>query len=214
MALTEVSRISRDGWGGAFLPFSAGIIVAAQTASVLVSRMDPRWISGVGALLGAGGMLGFAQLDADSTYFGDLLPWILMMSFGLGLVFIPITLTAVSRVEPNESGVGSAVLNTVQQVGGALGLAILGTIAANSASDKAAELAAGAAAAPALPTSAEAAAAAQEQFAHIVQTYGFTQAFIVAAIMLAVAGVITFVGLNIRHQDLATDGADSAPVAG
>jgi len=64
------------------------------------------------------------------------------------------------------------------------------------------------------PTSAEAAAAAQEQFAHIVQTYGFTQAFIVAAIMLAVAGVITFVGLNIRHEDLATDGADSAPVAG
>jgi predicted MFS family arabinose efflux permease len=112
--------------GLAFLPFSAGIIVATQTASVLVSRMDPRWISGVGALLGAGGMLGFAQLDADSTYFGDVLPWILMMPFGLGLVFIPITLTAVSRVEPNESGVGSAVLNTVQQVGAALGLAIRG----------------------------------------------------------------------------------------
>ena len=107
---------------------------------------------------------------------------------------------------------GSAVLNTVQQVGGALGLAILGTVAANAAASKATQLMAGAASAPA-PGSAEAAAAAQEQFAHIVQTYGFTQAFIVAASMLGVAAVITFFGLNIRHEDLATDGADSTPVA-
>jgi sugar phosphate permease len=87
----------------------------------------------------------------------------------------------------------------------------LGTVAANAAADKAGQLSAGAASAP-VPGSAEAAAAAQEQFAHIVQTYGFTQAFIVAAIMLGVAAVITFVGLNIRHEDLATDGADSDPV--
>ncbi|MDQ3476718.1 MAG: MFS transporter [Actinomycetota bacterium] len=197
--------------GLAFLPFSAGIIVAAQLASQLVARMDPRWISGTGALIAGGGMLGFAQLDYDSRYVADLLPWILAMSFGLGLVFIPLTLTAVSRVAANDSGVGSAVLNTVQQVGGALGLAILGTVAANAAADKAGQLSAGAASAP-VPGSAEAAAAAQEQFAHIVQTYGFTQAFIVAAIMLGVAAVITFVGLNIRHEDLATDGADSDPV--
>lgn len=198
--------------GLAFLPFSVGIIAAAQTASTLVSRMDPRWISAVGAFMGAGAMVGFAQLEADSTYLANLLPWILVMAFGLGLVFIPMTLTAVSRVDSNDSGVGSAVLNTVQQVGGALGLAILGTVAANAASDKAAELSAAAASAPP-PTSADAAAAAQEQFAHIVQTYGSTQAFIVGAIMLAVTGVIILVGLNIRYQDLATDGADSADAA-
>lgn len=198
--------------GLAFLPFSVGIVAAAQTASTLVSRIDPRWISGVGAFVGAAGMVGFAQLEYDSTYLGGLLPWILVMSFGLGLVFVPITLTAVSRVESKDSGVGSAVLNTVQQVGGALGLAILGTIAANAASDKAAELTAGAAGAPA-PSSAEAAAAAQEQFAHIVQTYGSTQAFIVGACMLAVAGILILVGLNIRHEDLATDGQDSIDTA-
>ncbi|MDQ4037968.1 MAG: DHA2 family efflux MFS transporter permease subunit [Actinomycetota bacterium] len=197
--------------GLAFLPFSVGIIVAAQIASILVARMDPRWIVGTGALIAGGAMLGFAQLEYDSTYAGHLLPWILAMSFGLGLVFIPITLTAVSRVEANDSGVGSAVLNTVQQVGGALGLAILGTVAANAAGERAAQLMAGAGSAPA-PASAEAAAAAQEQFAHIVQTYGFTQAFIVAGSMLGVAAVLTFVGLNIRHEDLATDGADSAPI--
>ena len=198
--------------GLAFLPFSFGIIAAAQTASALVSRMDPKWISGFGALLGSGAMLGFAQLEYDSTYLAHLLPWIVLMAFGLGLVFIPMTLTAVSRVEANDSGVGSAVLNTVQQVGGALGLAILGTVAANAASNKAAELAAGGASAP-VPTSAEAATAAQEQFAHIVQTYGSTQAFIVASIMLAVAGVIILFGMKIRYQDLATDGADSSDTA-
>jgi len=198
--------------GLAFLPFSVGIILGAQIASKLVARMDPRWISGIGALIGAGAMLGFAQLDYDSTYVGDLLPWIVGMAFGLGLVFIPLTLTAVSRVEASDSGVASAVLNTVQQVGGALGLAILGTVAANAAGEKAAELSAGAASPPPAASS-EVLEAAQEQFAHIVQTYGFTQAFIVAAVMLAVGGVITLVGLDIRHEDLATDGADSAPVA-
>lgn len=195
--------------GLAFLPFSVGIILGAQIASKLVARIDPRWISGAGAMVAAGAMLGFAQLDYDSTYVGDLLPAIVGMSFGLGLVFIPLTLTAVSRVEANDSGVGSAVLNTVQQVGGALGLAILGTVAANAAAQRGAELMAGAGSAP-QPSSAEALAAAQEQFAHIAQTYGFTQAFIVAAIMLAVGGVVTFAGLDIRHEDLATDGADSA----
>jgi len=198
--------------GLAFLPFSVGIILGAQIASKLVARMDPRWIAGIGALIGAGAMLGFAQLDYDSTYVGDLLPWIVGMAFGLGLVFIPLTLTAVSRVEARDSGVASAVLNTVQQVGGALGLAILGTVAANAAGEKAAELSAGAASPPPA-ASPEVLEAAQEQFAHIVQTYGFTQAFIVAAVMLAVGGVITLVGLDIRHEDLATDGADSAPVA-
>ena len=198
--------------GLAFLPFSVGIILGAQIASKLVARMDPRWISGIGALIGAGAMLGFAQLDYDSTYVGDLLPWIVGMAFGLGLVFIPLTLTAVSRVEARDSGVASAVLNTVQQVGGALGLAILGTVAANAAGEKAAELSAGAASPPPA-ASPEVLEAAQEQFAHIVQTYGFTQAFIVAAVMLAIGGVITLVGLDIRHEDLATDGADSAPVA-
>ncbi len=146
--------------GLAFLTFSVGIIVAAQIASILVARMDPRWISGVGALIAAGALVGFAQIEYDSTYAGDLLPWILAMSFGLGLVFIPVTLTAVSRVDTNDSGVGSAVLNTMQQVGGALGLAVLGTVTANAAADRAAELMAGAPSAPA-PTSADAAAAAR-----------------------------------------------------
>lgn len=195
--------------GLAFLPFSFGIIAAAQTASALVSRMDPRWISGFGAFLGAGALLGFAQLEADSTYLANLLPWIVVMAFGLGLIFIPMTLTAVSRVESNDSGIGSAVLNTVQQVGGALGLAILGTVAANAASSKAADLSATAASAPP-PASADAAAAAQAQFAHIVQTYGSTHAFIAASIMLTAAGLLILFGLNIRYEDLATDGADSA----
>ncbi|HJU97735.1 MAG TPA: MFS transporter [Jiangellaceae bacterium] len=189
--------------GIAFLPFTAGIIVAAQTASALASRVDPRWIAGVGALVSAVGMWGYTQLDVDSTYVADLLPWILVQSVGMGLVFVPLTLTAVSRVAREDSGVGSAVLNTMQQVGGALGLATLGTVAVQSAENKAEELGQLAAAGNFDPQLIGAAA----------QTYGATQAFWVAALMILVGAAIVFLGLNIKHEELTADGpvAEAVP---
>jgi EmrB/QacA subfamily drug resistance transporter len=188
--------------GIAFLPFTAGIIVAAQTASVLASRVDPRWIAGVGALVSAVGMWGYTQLDVDSTYVADLLPWILVQSVGMGLVFVPLTLTAVSRVAREDSGVGSAVLNTMQQVGGALGLATLGTVAVQSAENKAEELGQLAAAGSFDPQLIGAAA----------QTYGATQAFSVAALMILAGAAIVFFGLNIKHEELTADGPVAEPV--
>ena len=186
--------------GVAFLPFTAGVIVSAQLASTLASRIDPRWIAGAGAIISAVGMWGYTLLDVDSTYASDLLPWILVQSIGMGLVFVPLTLTAVSRVAREDSGVGSAVLNTMQQVGGALGLATLGTIAVQAAQNKAEELAQTPGFDPAL-IGAEA------------QTYGSTQAFWVAAAMILACAVIVLVGLTIKHQELATDGIPGAPAA-
>ena len=183
--------------GVAFLPFTAGVIVAAQVASALVSRIDPRWIAGSGAIISAVGLWGYTLLDANSSYASDLLPWILVQSIGMGLVFVPLTLTAVSRVAREDSGVGSAVLNTMQQVGGALGLATLGTIAVQAAQNKAEELAQTPGFDPAL-IGAEA------------QAYGSTQAFWVAAAMLVVCAVVVLVGLTIKHQELATDGIPGA----
>jgi EmrB/QacA subfamily drug resistance transporter len=184
--------------GVAFLPFTAGVIVAAQVASALVSRIDPRWIAGSGAIISAVGLWGYTLLDANSSYASDLLPWILVQSIGMGLVFVPLTLTAVSRVAREDSGVGSAVLNTMQQVGGALGLATLGTIAVQAAQNKAEELAQTPGFDPAL-IGAEA------------QSYGSTQAFWVAAAMLLVCAVVVLVGLTIKHEELATDGIPGAP---
>ncbi|GAB3598162.1 MFS transporter [Angustibacter peucedani] len=199
--------------GFSFLPFSVGIVVAAQLASTLVSRVDPRWISGAGGLLATGGMLGMAQLEVGSSYVTGLLPWILLLSFGLGLVFVPLTLTAVSGVAREDSGVASAVLNTMQQVGGSLGLATLSTVAVSAATDKAHSLAAAlqakAAAGGAAPT-ADQLAAAQHQIALAAQTHGATRAFLVAAAMVLGGTLIILLGLDVKHETLANDGETPA----
>jgi EmrB/QacA subfamily drug resistance transporter len=186
--------------GVAFLPFTAGIIISAQTASALASRVDPRWIAGAGALISSVGLWGYTMLDVDSTYAADLLPWILVQSFGMGLVFVPLTLTAVSRIAREDSGVGSAVLNTTQQVGGAVGLATLGTVWVQATQNKAEELAASGGGDPGL-------------IEITAQTYGSTQAFWVAAAMILAVAIIVLFGLAIKHEELATDGIPGAPAA-
>jgi hypothetical protein len=183
--------------GFAFLPFTVGIVVSAQIASALVSRVDPRWIVGAGGALAVLSMWGYSRLDVDSDYATGVLPWVVVQAVGMGLIFVPLTLTAVSRVDPADAGVGSAVLNTVQQVGGAVGIAVLGTVFANAITQRTPELVAGLGGQP-TPED-------LQQIALEAQTYGTSRAFIIAAFMLAAVTVVTLVGLNIRHEDLATD---------
>ena len=194
--------------GFAFLPFSFGIVIAAQIASALVSRIDPRWISGFGAGLATVGMYGFTHLEVGSSYVTHLLPFIVVLALGMGLVFIPLTLTAVHGVRREDAGVASAVLNTMQQVGGSLGLAALSTVATSAAIDRGRAMTAAAqqqaqAGGPA-PTREQMAALAQHAKLDAL-TYGFTHAFAVSATMIAVVAVVILVGLTIRHQVLATD---------
>jgi EmrB/QacA subfamily drug resistance transporter len=195
--------------GLAFLPFSVGIVVAAQVASFLIARVDPRWISGAGAAFATLGMWGFTHLTPQSTYAADLLPWIVVLAFGLGLIFVPLTLTAVHGVAHEDSSVASAVLNTMQQVGGTIGLATLSTIFVNNLNDKVAELTAKLPQGGPAPTR-EQLAAAQKMISDEAFTYGASRAYLVAAIMIAVGGVITLVALNVRHKELASDGAAPA----
>jgi MFS family permease len=192
--------------GFAFLPFSFGIVIAAQIASALISRIDPRWISGVGAALLGGGMFGFSQLAVDSTYLTDLLPFILLLSCGMGLIFVPLTLTAVSGVANEDSGVGSAVLNTVQQIGGAIGLALLGTVSTTAIKDKFAELAPGLGKAAESGQSPDQLKQLQGQFQAVATTHGFTRAFLVSGFIILGAAIITVIGLSVKHEDLANDG--------
>ncbi|NUR15358.1 MAG: DHA2 family efflux MFS transporter permease subunit [Dermatophilaceae bacterium] len=195
--------------GLAFLPFSVGIVVAAQVASFLIARVDPRWISGAGAAFATLGMWGFTHLTPQSTYAANLLPWIVVLAFGLGLIFVPLTLTAVHGVAHEDSSVASAVLNTMQQVGGTIGLATLSTIFVNNLNDKVAELTAKLPQGGPAP-SREQVAAARKLIADEAFTYGASRAYLVAAIMIAVGGVITLVALNVRHKELASDGAAPA----
>jgi EmrB/QacA subfamily drug resistance transporter len=192
--------------GFAFLPFSFGIVVAAQIGSTLIARMDPRWIAGVGATLAAGGMFGFSQLTVTSGYVGNLLPFILLLSIGMGLIFVPLTLTAVSGVAAEDSGVGSAVLNTVQQIGGAIGLALLGTISTTAINNKFAELAPGLQKAAESGQSPDQIKQLQGQLTAVATTHGFTTAFLASAIMFVGVAVVILFGLSVKYKDLANDG--------
>jgi predicted MFS family arabinose efflux permease len=200
--------------GFAFLPFSFGIVVAAQIASTLMTRVDPRWISGVGTLLAATGMFGFAQLDVDSSYTTGLLPWIVVLAVGMGLTFVPMTLTATAGVASEDSGVASAVLNTMQQVGGALGLATLSTVFANGAKDRGAELGAALQAKVASGSlSPEQVQAAQHQIALQAQTFGSSHAYLVAGVMILVGSLVTFGFLNVKHESLSSEGHENVHLA-
>ncbi|HYU87060.1 MAG TPA: MFS transporter [Kribbellaceae bacterium] len=191
--------------GFAFLPFSFGIVVAAQIASTLMSRVDPRWIAGAGTLLMAFGMWGYSHIDVQSTYVTGILPWIIVQAIGMGLVFVPLTLTAVSGVAKEDSGVGSAVLNTMQQIGGAVGLATLTTVSTNAISSKFESLQPKLAEAAAQGATPDQLKQLTQQLTAIATTHGFTRAFLVAGAMILGAAAVTLFGLAIRHEDVAAD---------
>jgi len=119
--------------GAAALPFGVGIIVASAVASKFVEQLPPRAISAPGLLLTAVGMFWLSGLGADANYWSDLMVPLFITSAGLGLAFVPMTLTVVHRVEQPEIGVASALTNTAQQIGAALGLAVLTTISTTAA---------------------------------------------------------------------------------
>jgi EmrB/QacA subfamily drug resistance transporter len=115
--------------GLAFLPFTAGIMVSAGLASAFAPRIGVRPVAAVGMLLTAAGLLLLTQLPVHGSYVADVLPAILLASLGMGAVFMPLTLIATTGLKDEDQGLASGLFNTSQQIGGALGLAILSTIA-------------------------------------------------------------------------------------
>jgi EmrB/QacA subfamily drug resistance transporter len=115
--------------GLCYLPFTAGIVAAAGLAPRLMARIGPRPLILAGAAATAGGMFWFSRLTEHATYPGQLLGPMLVTSSGLGLLFVPLALVALHNVAEHDAGVAASLLNTGQQVGGAIGLAALGTIA-------------------------------------------------------------------------------------
>ncbi len=116
--------------GLAFLPMVACIMVSSITANVrLVPRLGARPLIPTGMVLGCLGMLYLTGLGPHASYAADILPSLLVMGFGFGLIFAPAIATATLRVEPSDMGVASAMVNVSQQVGGSIGTAMLSTIA-------------------------------------------------------------------------------------
>jgi EmrB/QacA subfamily drug resistance transporter len=173
--------------GFAFLPFSAGIILGAGIVSQLLPRVGPRPLIIAGLALAVLGMLWLTQIESTSAYVSEVLPAELAISFGLAAVFVPASSTALVGVEEHDAGIASAVLNTSQQVGGSLGLALLSTFYASAVSGHLAD---------------NPGEAPGEAFVH-----GYHVAFIWAAGLLAVALVIAAIAISAKKDDLPADAA-------
>jgi EmrB/QacA subfamily drug resistance transporter len=120
--------------GLAFLPFTAGIMVSAGLASQFAPRVGVRPVAAIGMLLTTAGLVLLTQLPVDGSYVADVLPAIVLSSLGMGAVFMPLTLIATTGLEDSDQGLASGLFNTSQQIGGALGLAILSTLATSKMS--------------------------------------------------------------------------------
>ncbi len=228
--------------GVAFLPFSASVMVGAGLSSALVSRIGVRVITGTGTMLAAAALFGFSRYDvddspaavllslapggdplgADVSYATSVLPFLIMMGVGMGMTFVPMTLTAVHAVRREEAGVGSGVLNTVQQVGGALGLAILGTVSLHAINartdDVAGPLREGLAAGGVDPdATVPGGALSYLDSALYTATYteGATNAFLGSALLMLVASLVIWTFMRVSPAELAPpkDAAAPAPVA-
>lgn len=114
--------------GLAFLPVTVMIVTAAGISSKLLPVLGPKPFLAAGAVFTGSGMAWLTALDPGSSYAGGVLGPMLLFGFGMGLVFVTATLTAVSGVAQHESGAASSLLNATQMVGGSLGLSILMTV--------------------------------------------------------------------------------------
>ena len=167
-----------------------------------------------GSVAGTGGMFWLSRVTEHCTYVSGLLGPQLLTGVGLGLIFVPLSLVSLTRVANNDTGVASSLLNVGQQVGGALGLAVLGTVAWSAVASSLRSQAAAAAAAAktaSVHLSAAQAAAAQKAATDHALAHGFSQAYIVAAGIMALALVITLVTIRVTRQDLSGVNPMAAP---
>jgi EmrB/QacA subfamily drug resistance transporter len=192
--LQQVLGYSALRTGLAYLPLALAIILAAGAASALVTRVGFKNVLIVGMVMVAVALGWFSRIDPHGSFGVDVLGPSLLAGVGLGFAFVPVTIAAVTGTEPHEAGLASGLINTSQQVGGALGLAILATIANTSTKD-------------AFRTGADAPTAL---------TNGFADAFVVGAVFAVAGAVLAALLISSRdsaeHADAARKG-EAEPVA-
>jgi hypothetical protein len=229
--------------GFAFLPFSICIIIAATIVSKLINYVDPRYIAGVGTLMAAVALYGFSRLTVPDggqdvlnafaegkplgsgvNYWLEIMPYICLMALGMGAVFVPLTLTAVHHLRPEDAGVGSGVLNTMQQVGGAFGLAALATVGSHYTNAQIASIqdTIGKGVAQLDPGVVQQLlgklhlTSPSELVGALAYVGGFptgaTHAFLVGVFMMLAGSAVVWIFLDVKHEELATDLPEDAPV--
>ena len=115
--------------GTAYLPLTGGFIIAAGISSQLFARIGTKPVVALGAVVGAGGLYWLSRVPVNGSYVADILPGLLIASLGMGGVFTGLTTAANAGVDEEKAGLAAGLLNTGQQLGTALGLAILSALA-------------------------------------------------------------------------------------
>jgi EmrB/QacA subfamily drug resistance transporter len=199
----------RAGLG--YLPMVAIIMAMSGLSTQLVPRIGAKPLLIAGSAISVGGMFWLSRINEHSTYTGGLIGPMLVTGAGLGLLFMPVTLVALAKVADREAGLASSLPNVGQQVGGAIGLAILGTVAwtvvadsvrHSAAAAKAAAIAAARAGHPLHLTAAQAKAAQAGIYNHALAT-GFSRGFVVSAGIMVLALLVSIFLIRVRRQDLA-----------
>jgi EmrB/QacA subfamily drug resistance transporter len=192
--------------GIAFLPMVGMIMVMAGISSQLVSRIGARPLLLGGAAVASAGMFWLSRITEHSSYVGGLLGPMLVTAAGLGTLFMPLTLVALSKVDNRDAGLASSLPNVGQQVGGAIGLALLGTVAWTAVSNSIRSQTAAAAAAAAKAGHAvhvQAGATIPASITHHALAVGFSGGFLVSAGIMLLALVVTIALIRVRREDLA-----------
>ncbi|MGI8846155.1 MAG: MFS transporter, partial [Thermoleophilaceae bacterium] len=180
--------------GLAFLPMPVAIVATSVTVNIkLLNTLGPRKIITFGMLIGAIAMVWFAQITPSTSYAGHILPGLLVLGVGMGSIFAPAFATATYGVEPTDTGVASAMVNTMQQVGGSVGTALLSSIFASAV------------------TSYAEGRQRTPQLMGEASVHGYTVAFWVSAGVFAVGALI--VGTVMRPIKVAAEEPVGQPVA-
>jgi fucose permease len=162
---------------------SAAILVGSGVSTVLVKRFSARTTGIFGMAVAAAGLLLLTQASATASYWTDMFPALAIMAFGMGNAFVPLTIIATSGIADDDAGLASGLFNTAQQIGGALGLAILSTLA----TDRTTSDLAGLGHAPSVAET------------NVALVDGFQIAYVAAAGLLALGAVLLTVMLRRRH---------------
>jgi EmrB/QacA subfamily drug resistance transporter len=194
--LQEVKGERPLATGLLFLPMIGCILISSNLSSIaLLPRLGPRVLIATGMLLGTAGMTYLTRLTVTSGYASDVLPALLIMGLGFGMIFAPAINTATAGVARQDSGVASALVNTMQQVGGSIGVSALSTIALSATASYLVSHHTGSLA-PA-----------------VAATDGYTTAFTVSAALLGVGFILAIVLLPSKHRLAELRNAAAAPPA-
>jgi EmrB/QacA subfamily drug resistance transporter len=172
--------------GLAFLPVTGCIVIAAGIAQTAIPKLGVRVLSLIGMVLAAGGLFYLSRIPLHGHYWPDVLPGIIVMSLGMGFTFVPVTLIATTNIDAGDAGLASGIFNTSQQVGGAVGLAVLSTFFINTATHYVGA-----------HGGRQASAVAQAQ----ASVNGYSVAFAIGACFMLAAAVL--IALLVRKEDVA-----------